>query len=227
MAGCLTLICIYLSLSLFAFNPGFYKSEFDKYQADKTVNMTPDSLMRVTEHMISYLNGKKDDLVIKENIGGIHREFFNDLEKQHMVDVKVLFEKGKQTKNISLIILVFCFLALRLLKTDGNQQFLKALRNVCIGVIILIGILGVLAATSFTKYFTIFHEVFFTNDLWLLDPATDLLINILPETFFIDITFCISGVFIAFMILFIVISSVFLHRDAKRSQNRVNAKFRK
>ena len=31
-----------------------------------------------------------------------------------------------------------------------------------------------------------FHHIFFTNDLWILDPATDMLINIVPEGFFMD-----------------------------------------
>ena len=31
-----------------------------------------------------------------------------------------------------------------------------------------------------------FHHIFFNNDLWMLNPDTDLLINIVPEPFFMD-----------------------------------------
>ena len=31
-----------------------------------------------------------------------------------------------------------------------------------------------------------------TNDLWILDPSTDLLINIVPEPFFVDTAFRIA-----------------------------------
>ena len=31
-----------------------------------------------------------------------------------------------------------------------------------------------------------FHLLFFTNDLWLLDPATDLLIRICPQSMFAE-----------------------------------------
>lgn len=41
-------------------------------------------------------------------------------------------------------------------------------------------------STDFTKYFIMFHHIFFSNDLWILDPATDMLINIVPEGFFMD-----------------------------------------
>ena len=50
----------------------------------------------------------------------------------------------------------------------------------------LITVLGLIISTDFTKYFILFHHIFFTNDLWILDPATDMLINIVPEGFFMD-----------------------------------------
>lgn len=40
---------------------------------------------------------------------------------------------------------------------------------------------------DFNRYFTYFHLIFFNNDLWLLNPNTDLLIQMLPEEFFISI----------------------------------------
>ena len=70
----------------------------------------------------------------------------------------------------------------------------------CAGTVLFLGVTALLAgiiSTDFTKYFIIFHKIFFTNDLWQLDPRTDLLINIVPEPFFMDtaarigITFCL------------------------------------
>lgn len=56
----------------------------------------------------------------------------------------------------------------------------------------------ILAYRDFNKYFTYFHLIFFSNDLWQLDPRTDLMIQMLPENFFssmalnIVITFLIT-----------------------------------
>ena len=50
----------------------------------------------------------------------------------------------------------------------------------------ILALLAGIISTDFSKYFIIFHKIFFTNDLWILDPATDLLINIVPEPFFVD-----------------------------------------
>lgn len=41
---------------------------------------------------------------------------------------------------------------------------------------------------GFHRRFWIFHELIFTNDLWLLDPKTSVLINIVPEPYFIHLS---------------------------------------
>lgn len=60
-------------------------------------------------------------------------------------------------------------------------------RTLCAGTVLFLGVTALLAgiiSTDFTKYFIIFHKIFFTNDLWQLDPRTDLLINIVAGTIF-------------------------------------------
>ena len=42
----------------------------------------------------------------------------------------------------------------------------------------------------------VFHHLFFDNDLWILDPAKDNLINLLPEGFFSDTAFRIGEIFL-------------------------------
>lgn len=66
----------------------------------------------------------------------------------------------------------------------------------------LTAVLAAVISTDFTKYFVIFHKIFFDNDLWILDPATDLLINIVPEPFFMD-TAARIGVTFGLMVLFL------------------------
>lgn len=45
-------------------------------------------------------------------------------------------------------------------------------------------VLGVLAFLSWDTFFVKFHELFFDNDYWIFNPATDPVINILPDEFF-------------------------------------------
>lgn len=48
---------------------------------------------------------------------------------------------------------------------------------------------------------------FFTNDLWLFDPATDYMIRMLPEGFFADMVLRIA---LTFVVLLLAIKGVFV-----------------
>ena len=56
--------------------------------------------------------------------------------------------------------------------------------------------LGIAFTVDFTRCFTIFHEMFFTNDLWMFDESTDYMIRMLPEGFFSDMVIRIVKVFV-------------------------------
>jgi integral membrane protein (TIGR01906 family) len=51
-------------------------------------------------------------------------------------------------------------------------------------LLVPLGAFAIWAAVDFDGAFTFFHRLLFTNDLWLLDPRTDLLIRICPESMF-------------------------------------------
>ena len=74
--------------------------------------------------------------------------------------------------------------------------------------------------TDFHRYFMIFHEIFFKNDLWLLDPDTDLLIRMLPEGFFLDMAKRIGFIFLILMVIVLVISVVILKLRNIRKTNK-------
>ena len=61
--------------------------------------------------------------------------------------------------------------------------------------------LGIAVAVDFTRCFRLFHEMFFTNDLWIFDESTDYMIRMLPEGFFSDMVIRIVSVFITSLIL--------------------------
>ena len=64
---------------------------------------------------------------------------------------------------------------------------------------VLLGITGLTArivSGSFDRYFVVFHHLFFDNDLWILDPTKDNLINLLPEGFFSDTALRIGKIFL-------------------------------
>ena len=75
-------------------------------------------------------------------------------------------------------------------------------------------ILGLIISTDFTRYFILFHEIFFTNDLWMLDPTTDRLINMVPEGFFIDTARNI-GILYGIFVIFVLGGSYLIKKSKK------------
>lgn len=186
-AFCLMIIFLITSVEVVAYwTPGYYEKEYQKYDVADDVNMELEDLLEVTDGMMAYLRGNREDLHIQTMVAGKPAEFFNDREIAHMEDVRGLFLAAIALRRICLIIA-----ALSILILIKRKAFIRRLlpRMLCVGTALFFAVTAVLAgiiSTNFTKYFIIFHEIFFNNDLWILDPATDRLINIVPEPFFMD-----------------------------------------
>ncbi len=148
--------------------------------------LTQESLDVATKTLIDYMRDNRDDLD-ELNIDNSNFEYFNAREKAHMVDVKKLFILAKGINFalflILIIILVFylVFDKKGMFKYFFNYSFMTLL--ITIGIMILASIFIMI---DFGRFWTFFHEVFFRNDLWLLNPKTDLLIRMMTERFFQD-----------------------------------------
>lgn len=173
----------------------YYEKEYEKYGVLDDLKMEMKDARHVTEEMMAYLRGDRDDLVVNTTVDGQEREFFNDREKAHMADVRTLFVWGLALRRIALIALIVILVTMLGFKMPMKRVLPRAYElstGIFLGVTAL---LAIVISTDFTKYFTIFHELFFDNDLWLLDPDTDLLINMLPEGFFVDMAARIGIIF--------------------------------
>ncbi len=184
--------------------PDYFRIQYEKNQVLEDVHMEMDDLLDVTDKMMDYLRGDRDKLQVTAEIGGQTRGFFNQREIAHMEDVKALFLGGLTLRRICLLL---CAAALLFLWKRKTLRTLPA--SVLIGsglFFALVLLLSLIVAADFQQAFTIFHQIFFDNDLWILDPATDLLINIVPEPFFMDTALYIVLLFGASMLLLFAVS---------------------
>ncbi len=196
---------------------GWYEKEYAKYEVLDDLEMEMEDAMYVTEEMLAYLRGNREDLAVDTVVDGEEREFFNDREKAHMVDVQNLFIGGLWIRRIALLIFVSSVVAIIKMKADWKRLLPKSF---LIGLGAFIGItagVGLLFMSDFNKYFTMFHEIFFDNDLWLLDPRTDLLIRMLPEGFFLDMVVRIGVIFLILLLLGVVISIIALWKQKNKN----------
>lgn len=185
----ISLSLLVISIELNTYNKNYYLDSYEKYGVLETTGKSLVELEIITIDIIEYLKGNGGNELLDKH--------FNEKEVLHMEDVVLLFNYARILKYISLslsILIIAYFVANKLSnslnKTLGYGLFLN--HAIIIFLIVLI-------STNFNKYFTIFHEIFFTNDLWILDPRTDLMIQMLPEPFFSTIGLRIGLSFLAFL----------------------------
>lgn len=196
---------------------GWYEKEYAKYDVLSELEMEMEDARYVTEEMMAYLRGNRKDLIVDTIVNGEEREFFNDREISHMEDVKNLFVAGLWIRRIAFLILVLAIVALVVTKSDWKRMLPKYFL-ISIGTMLgLIAGIGALVMQDFGKYFTKFHEIFFDNDLWILDPDTDLLIRMLPQGFFSDMVIRIGIVLLIIFALSIIISVVALLKPRNKN----------
>ncbi|GFN35944.1 hypothetical protein TXYLGN1_17310 [Tepidimicrobium xylanilyticum] len=168
-----------------------YLNSYEKNNTSSITGKTMEELEEITEVLLNYLKDGLDGQVLSP--------YFNEREIRHMEDVQYLFEYGYILKQITFIISMI-IIGLLLIK-EGKKSLGIALFYgpfIWHGSFLLLFLLSLL---DFNKYFTYFHLIFFSNDLWLLNPKTDLLIQMLPENFFINI-------FIRIVLLFLFLLSI-------------------
>ena len=208
-AFALIIILLITAVDIAAYSDyGYYEEEYNRLGVLNNIPMEMDDLMDVTKEMMSYLRGNREDLVVITNIDGAQAEFFNDQEKFHMAECRNLFLGGIMIRRICLAVfaagLAVLLLAGRKEKKKPSlitRTFPSSFILCTVLFLLATGILTALISSDFTRAFTRFHHIFFDNDLWLFDPATSLMINMLPEQFWVDRAIQIVNWFIGLCVL--------------------------
>lgn len=184
------------ALQLIGFNTDFYREQYLHRNTAEEIGVSFNDLMRVTEVLLDYTAGQRDNLDIVVEVNGTQQPFYNQREIDHMVDVRVLYLNVLLIRDGLAIFLVANLLVAFFTERRFNaSRYLDGLLGVSIGLGAILATIGLYAIIDFDAFWTQFHHVFFTNDLWLLDPRTDNLINLVPTGFFIDLILTIVTVF--------------------------------
>lgn len=215
----LFIVLLFTSVEVIGYNINYYEWQYERHNIPDNTKMSINELLKVTSYMIDYLQGERQSLEMTAIIDGSNQEVFGEREKQHMIDVKKLFTIGSYLRNISLYLLVIIFIYMIYKNKTLLIVVLSNVKYVFGTIIMLILILGGLLISNFNKYFTIFHKIFFSNDLWLLDPKTDILINIVPEIFFFQTAMIILGLFTISVIILLSIIKIWKNRYNRADYN--------
>lgn len=214
----LLLVLLITSFQLAAYGDfTFYQKEYEKYDVASALDMKMEDVMYVTREMMDYLIDDRENLEVYTVVEGRKQDFFNEQDKLHMMDVKQLFLGGLLLRKVAAAVMVVCLCILFATKAEWKKILARgyqiSLGTTAVGVVFAAGAL----IMDFNAAFTVFHEVFFTNDLWIFDPAEDYMIRMLPEGFFYDMVLRIGGIFIVGMAVVLLIS-LFLSRQGRKNR---------
>lgn len=164
----LWIIALSVTLTIFLAIPLFF-GEIFCYQLTDLVQMTAGKIWHnfliLMNYLINPLETKLSMPDFPSSASGLH----------HFAEVKNLF---MLVFFLTIILIPFI---IRFMKENLSLVFHNALRVVMLFPLAI----GVIAwLIGFDQFFVAFHEVLFRDNSWLFDPATDPIISVLPEQFF-------------------------------------------
>jgi len=180
----LLLALFFFSVELVAGSENFWRREYEKLGNAGAMGMSDEDLTASTMAMIRYMQGRRDSIDLDVTVNGETVSMFNDRERAHMVDVQALFLGLRRFAWGALIVGLALFVFAQTKKPASPLRSYTWGSGALLAALVIIGGYALL---DFNAFWTAFHHVFFTNDLWLLDPRTSRMINMMPLELFSDV----------------------------------------
>jgi integral membrane protein (TIGR01906 family) len=215
------IMIVSVAVNISAGSMDLYTGGFSKYQISAATGISSTQLKNVAQGMADYFAGKEQSPQVEVDISGIKRLVYSQKELIHLEDVRKIIDIFKMLEILSLII--FLAAGFYIFFKSGVNRLLGGLQAGAAVSVAFLGSVMLWALIDFNSIFYFFHILSFSNDLWLLDPATDYLIMMFPEGFFFDAAILIAATIItAAIVIWIAAYAVkkVLQR-AEKSSNEV------
>ena len=206
---------IITSVDVMSFDIDFFRDFYAKNDSAEEIGVSFDDLMLSTEVLLDYTKGKSDTLDVMVTVDGSREMMFNKRETDHMVDVRDLYLGAILIRNLAAGFFVFMLLLDVMRKKFSFERHWLAVKQAGTIMFALIGFIVMAAVIDFNTFWTTFHQIFFRNDLWLLNPNTDRLILMVPLNFFISLVTRIITVSISGLSLVIGFVYFFVRKERK------------
>ena len=182
------------------FNLDFYKNFYLRENLAPSINTTDDELINNTTNLLEYLTNKAE----------LNTTWFSEKDILHMKDVRVLYNVSFNLMIFFIIIFILSTTLIALVYKNYAMFYItKTFNKTLLAFILLVIVLAGIISYNFTSFWIKFHQLLFTNDLWLLSPEESNLIKMVPEQFFISlITTIILHILILF-VSFLVVNNIF------------------
>ena len=157
----------------------------------------------------AYLTGREPEFqYIFSDEEGRSYLCFHDYEADHMADCRELIHLAGRLRwwfgGIALVCAGICAAGRRSRKeTAGGMRKGLTAAGAAVAILLIWGMI------DFDGLFVTFHRIAFSNEGWLLDPKTDLLIRLMPTELFVSLGLKIAGAVTAAAL--VLLAAVFQH----------------
>ena len=199
------------NIRFLASDTGYLEGGLRRHDAAENTGIALNELDYAVGAIVRYFEDDEQTLRVLVFTGGRETALFSEDETLHMEDVKGLMRTIFRANEVSLGFVLAYVAGLVLWSGERSGRDLAKETLVAVGVGAAVGVLvGILALVGFESAWERMHEIVFTNDLWLLDPRTDRLIQMFPETFWAEATFIVVGMALAEGVVLVGIAGGYL-----------------
>ena len=211
------LITVLLSFWVIAFaiilttflSPLIYNQQVNTFHLPKLVHMSSTQIKENYGHIIHYLS-----IFTNTSMQVSSKLITSKATSIHFADVK------KVLGVIQIYFLLSTLILIPLIHTSLKEKRHMFFKTTPIVLIVIIGIVGSFMAMNFDSAFTLMHQLIFRNNYWLIDPSVDPIINIFPETFFLELGVILLAI-IALMIVLMIIIDKYLKKCYLEEENKL------
>ncbi len=171
LSAAIFLICLAATLTL---NAGFlYDADIDRYALTETTGLSKEEIRANFQAMVDY-----------NNLGGPETLEFptfpmSEGGRIHFEEVRRVFHAMEYGA------ILFGIVAFLGILTCEKKRLITCRLWSGVLTIALPAVCGIFAAAAWDRLFVLFHQLVFRNDYWIFDAATDPVITILPDGYFL------------------------------------------
>ena len=182
----------------------------ERYAPPEDTRLPAAEYAPVAKMISDYIAGESTTFQHIFTVNGTEYAAFNAKEQQHMADVQALFKLCNG--QVWAIVLIAAIALIAEFHLFSEERTLRTFRRTLLAILAAVTVVIILACINFNSLFILFHQVAFTNDLWLLDPRTDLLIRLMPIEFFISYAAIIGGVWLLGMVGLLAFATIRINK---------------
>lgn len=200
------LFLITMSINIITKDKEYYYVYSQENNITEYTGLNADKVEDMYSNLIDYIYKGDESLINKD---------FNEREVSHMVDVHKLYNLNMTVTYITSGILIASIIYLVVAYKNNISLYrdLRFIRNAFLIILLAIIILAGIISLDFDQAFIKFHELFFNNDFWLLDPRTDVMIRMLPQDFFMNMAIRIGKALLAHLVVLFVILAIIIKNN--------------